>query len=166
MRLHFGLGGRRVLGDGLRLAIERGLVHPKLALQQHAVGGNFVTGLQKHHVAHHDLLGGDFRQGILAEDLGMFVLARGATQRGRLALLPPFEDRRHAIGEENCHQHPDGLVPLRTPAEKQPQLDGQRHQQDFDQRVAEAAQQPMPQRLRRQFRQDVRAVRTAACRDL
>ena len=154
--------GVGALGGLLGLAVQRGLVHHHLALDDLAVGGQLVAGLEVDDVAHHDLGHVDLVQLAVAQHLGLFLDLLLGLQQAGLALLAVLGEGGHAVGQQYGDQHADRLVPLGLVHQPKHHLHGQGDQQDHDHRVLEALEYLLPQRVRRYLGQRVGAVFVAA----
>ena len=119
-------------GQGRLVALERSLSQP-------AVGGDTLPGLQKHHVALHQLLRGHFPQKALPADPagGFGGLLLEADERIFTAVFRQGGDqRRRQNGQGDAHGFEPALA-----AEQKQQIDRQGGQQDLDDGVAEIFQQ-------------------------
>ena len=145
------------LGDGHRLAGEGGLLDLQAgALQQAAVRGDRVAGLQQHHVAHHKLLTADDADLAVPQDLGGGGghLLQSFNGLFRLVLLIYAQD-----GVDDDHGQDNNYVGKALVLHHgQHAADQRGHQEDDDHGVCHLLQETPDQGFARRVRQPVFAV--------
>ena len=129
-----------VLGHRERLAGEGGFIHLQIAdVEQPEVGGHAVAGLQKHHIARNELLGGDALVATVAPHGGFGGDHSGERLDGffRLRLLQETNDRvDEHDAEDDRRVHPF--------AQERRDADGQH--QDVNERLVELPEELGPRR--------------------
>ncbi len=150
-----GLVGDRLV-DGHRLTgQDRFVDHRTLTLDERAIGRDAIAGFQADAVARHEVAGRHARQMAVAHHPGLGGGERLEARQGRLG--PPFLVEAEGGVEQQDHPDRQGFnrPPMSAFVEPEPGIEDDGEDQDVDERALELADEAVPQRVWRAFRQGV-----------
>ena len=127
------------------------------AVDNHAVGRNFIAGLQQNAIAHDDVVDRNFGNRAVAIDFA-FDERRLRLQRLEGTFVFVLGKGRYAGRENDCERDADRLVPLGLAHEREEDVQREREDQNFDDRIVEIALEFIPKALASLFRDAVIAV--------
>lgn len=148
-----GVGGVGALGAH-RFAGQRRFVHVQVdGLDQLAVGGHLLAGIDDDEVAHDDVAAGHLRELAIAIDLDGLVVI-DLVEEGKLLVGLPFEVEGQTGGQQDGHEDAGGLeehfgAMLKAEELVERDADGQGtgDEEHDDERVGKLAEELFPQRL-------------------
>ena len=109
----------------LRFAVQNGLVNGNFSVDYNSVRRNFIAALQKDAVAHSYIVNRNFDDGSVAVNFA-FNQGRFALQFLKSTFVFVLRESRNESREQNSHRDTDGLIPFRTPHERESHVQDER----------------------------------------